>query len=156
VLLSEAYGVVGQPEKGLAVLSEALAFVNANGERAWEAELYRLQGGLTLQKLSGVSSQSSVPNPQPRTPSTQRPTPGAHAEAEQEAEGYFLKAIDIARQQQAKSWELRAAASLTRLWQRQGKQHEARQLLAEIYGWFTEGFDTKDLQEVKSLLEELA
>ena len=76
--------------------------------------------------------------------------------AEQEAEGYFLKAIDIARQQQAKSWELRASTSLARLWQQQDKREDARQLLAEIYGWFTEGFETKDLQEAKALLEELA
>jgi predicted ATPase len=66
-----------------------------------------------------------------------------------------LKAIEIARRQQAKSWELRATMSLARLWQSQGKTAEARQMLAEIYGWFTEGFDTKDLQEAKTLLEEL-
>jgi len=74
---------------------------------------------------------------------------------EQEAEGYFLKAIEIARRQQAKSLELRATMSLSRLWQRQGKQKEAHAMLAEIYGWFTEGFETKDLQEAKALLEEL-
>src|SRR5207245_1120929 len=73
-----------------------------------------------------------------------------------EAEEYFLKAVEIARKQQAKSLELRAVMSLSRLWQRQGKKDEARQLLAEIYGWFTEGFDTKDLQEAKALLDELA
>jgi predicted ATPase len=68
----------------------------------------------------------------------------------------FLKAIDIARQQQAKSLELRAVMSLSRLWQQQGKTEEARQMLAEVYNWFTEGFDTKDLQEAKALLEELS
>jgi predicted ATPase len=73
----------------------------------------------------------------------------------QEAEGYFLKAIDIAQKQQAKSLELRAVMSLARLWQQQGKQTEAHQMLSEIYNWFTEGFDTKDLQEAKDLLEEL-
>jgi predicted ATPase len=73
-----------------------------------------------------------------------------------EAEACFHKAIEIARKQQAKSWELRASTSLARLWQQQGKKEQARQLLAEIYGWFTEGFDTKDLQEAKALLEELA
>jgi predicted ATPase len=67
----------------------------------------------------------------------------------------FLKAIGIAQRQQAKSWELRAVMSLSRLWQQQGKQHEARNMLSEVYGWFTEGFDTKDLQEAKALLEEL-
>ncbi|HKA55226.1 MAG TPA: hypothetical protein VKJ47_16350, partial [Candidatus Binatia bacterium] len=74
---------------------------------------------------------------------------------EDEAEACFLKAIEIARKQQAKSLELRAVTSLARLWQQQGKEAEARQMLAEIYGWFTEGFETKDLQEAKALLEEL-
>ena len=77
-------------------------------------------------------------------------------QAEAEAEACFLKAIEIARKQSAKSLELRAVMSLSRLWQQQGKKTEARQMLAEIYGWFTEGFDTKDLQEAKALLEELA
>ncbi len=74
---------------------------------------------------------------------------------EQEAEECFLKAIEIARRQQAKSLELRAVMSLSRLWQKQGKQKEAHQMLSEIYGWFTEGFETKDLQEAQALLEEL-
>jgi predicted ATPase len=74
---------------------------------------------------------------------------------EQEAEECFLKAIEIAKKQQAKSLELRATTSLARLWQQQGKQKEAHQMLSEIYSWFTEGFDTKDLQEAKALLEEL-
>jgi predicted ATPase len=86
----------------------------------------------------------------------QSPTPDAQAEAEREAEECFLKAIEIARKQQAKSLELRATMSLARLWQQQGKQHAARNTLSEIYSWFTEGFDTKDLQEAKKLLEELA
>jgi predicted ATPase len=73
----------------------------------------------------------------------------------EEAEGYFFKAIDIAQRQQAKSWELRASTSLARLWQQQGKRAEAHTLLSEVYNWFTEGFDTKDLQEAKALLEEL-
>jgi predicted ATPase len=75
---------------------------------------------------------------------------------EEEAEACFLQAIDVARQQQAKSWELRAATSLARLWQQQGKKAEAYKLLAEVYNWFTEGFDTKDLQEAKTLIEELS
>jgi predicted ATPase len=74
---------------------------------------------------------------------------------EQEVEGYFLKAIEIVQKQQAKSLELRATVSLARLWQSQGKRHAARDVLSAIYNWFTEGFDTKDLQETKSLLEEL-
>jgi len=110
------------------------ALVDKTGERYYEAELYRLKGQLTLQ--------SKVPGPK--------------SKVEKEAEECFLKAIEIARQQQAKSLELRAVMSLSRLWQQQGKKKQARQMLAEIYGWFTEGFDTKDLQEAKALLEELA
>jgi predicted ATPase len=140
-LLAEAYGTVEQFEEGLSVLAEALAVVDKTGERSYEAELYRLKGMLTLQKVSEVSSQLSVPSPQ--------------AEAEQEAAADFLKAIEIARHQQAKSLELRAVMSLSRLWQQQGKREEAHALLAEIYGWFTEGFDTTDLQEAKALLAEL-
>jgi predicted ATPase len=75
---------------------------------------------------------------------------------QKEAETWLWRALDVARHQEAKSLELRAAMSLSRLWQQQGKKAEARQLLAEIYNWFTEGFDTKDLQEAKALLEELA
>jgi predicted ATPase len=131
-LLAEAYGKAGQTQEGLTVLSEALNVVDKTLGRNHEAELYRLRGELTLQQEPQVSR-----------------------EVTQEAEGYFLKASDIARKQQAKSLELRAVMSLARLWQRQGKKEEARQLLAEIYGWFTEGFDTKDLQEAKALLEEL-
>ena len=74
----------------------------------------------------------------------------------QKAEAYFERALEVARQQQAKSWELRAATSLARLWRDQGKTVEARELLAPVYGWFTEGFDTRDLKEAKALLEELA
>jgi predicted ATPase len=94
-------------------------------------------------------------NPQSLTPSTQPLTPNTQAVA-REAEGYFHKAIEIARRQQAKSLELRAVMSLARLWQQQGKQHAARNILSELYGWFTEGFDTADLREAKALLEELA
>jgi predicted ATPase len=74
----------------------------------------------------------------------------------QEAEGYFLKAIEVARKQKAKSLELRAATSLARLWQQQGKRAEAHKLLSDVYNWFTEGFDTKDLREAKALIEELS
>ena len=81
---------------------------------------------------------------------------GRESETQKEAEECFHQAIAIARRQSAKSWELRAATSLARLWQQQGKKKEARQMLAEIYGWFTEGFDTKELKEAKALLEELA
>jgi predicted ATPase len=128
-LLAEAYGKVGQPEEGLTVLIEALALVDSTGERYWEAELHRRKGELLLMQQGQKVG---------------------------EAEECFRQALDIARRQQAKSLELRAAMSLSRLWQQQGKQEEAYQLLAEIYGWFTEGFDTADLKEAKILLEELA
>ena len=130
-LLAEGYGKGGQAEEGLRVLAEALAAVDSSGERCWEAELYRLKGELLL----------------------------AHEDTRQtwlEAEACFHQALEVARHQQAKSWELRAAMSLARLWQRQGKRAEARELLAPVYGWFTEGFDTADLQEAKALLDELA
>jgi predicted ATPase len=128
-LLAEVYGKAGQAEAGLHILAEALAVMDAIEERYCEAELYRLKGELLL---------------------------GRAAEHHVEAETCFHQALDVARRQQAKSWELRAAISLSRLWQRQGKRAEARELLAPIYGWFTEGFDTADLQEAKVLLEELS
>src|SRR5262249_61978620 len=132
-LLAATYGKAGQAEEGLNTLAEALAVVDKTGERFYEAEVYRLKGELTLQNKA----------------------PGPQATVE-EAEAGFLKALEIARKQQAKSLELRAAMSLSRLWQQQGRRQEAHELLAEIYGWFTEGFDTKDLQEAKALLDELA
>jgi predicted ATPase len=121
--------------------------LNKTGEQWWAAELYRLKGDLTPKK-SGVRS------PEFEVLDTRRPTPSTHAEAK--AEACFHKALDIARWQSARSLELRAVMSLSRLWQQQGKKAEARQMLAEIYGWFTEGFATKDLQEAKALLAELA
>jgi predicted ATPase len=138
---------VGQVEEGLSVLAETLVRVDKTGARFSEAELYRLKGVLTLQKFQ-------VPGAEGQVPYTQHLTLPDQAEAE--AEACFHKAIEIARKQQAKSLELRAAISLARLWQHQGKKEQARQMLAEIYGWFTEGFDTKDLQEAKALLTELA
>jgi len=135
-LLANAYGRVGQIEDGLSAVTEALAVVDKTGERCDETELYRLKGEL-LQQAEIKQAK------------------GKMSDAHSEAEACFLKAIDIARKQQAKSLELRAAMSLARLWQQQGKRAEARQMLAEIYAWFTEGFDTKDLQEAKALLEEL-
>jgi DNA-binding SARP family transcriptional activator/predicted ATPase len=126
-MLTEAYGKAGQAEDGLKVLSEALDAVEKTNERYYEAELHRLNGELLLMQDDEI-----------------------------EAEVCFHKAIEVARRQQAKLWELRTTRSLSRLWQRQGKREEARQLLAEIYDWFTEGFDTPDLKEAKALLEELS
>ncbi len=155
-LLAEAYGKGGQAEEGLTVLAEALAPVNKNEDRYYEAELYRLKGQLTLQKfqVSGFKFQASsrVGNAHQNV-SEAGTVGGAHPTIE--AEACFHKAIEIARRQQAKSLELRAVMSLSRLWQ-QGKKKEAQDMLAEIYGWFTEGFDTKDLQEAKALLVELS
>ena len=144
-LLATAYGKVGQTEEGLTLLVEALAQVHKTGERFYEAELYRLKGQLTLQSKTSLGQ---VPN--------KSKTSQTKSEVEKEAEACFWQAIEIARRQQAKSLELRVVMSLSRLWQKQGKKDEARQLLAEIYDWFTEGFDTKDLQEAKALLEELS
>jgi predicted ATPase len=127
-LLAEALGKVGHIAEGLRVLAEMLGEVATNGLRFHEAELHRLKGELLLARA-----------------------PDEHAEAE----ACFQRALAIARRQEAKSLELRAAMSLARLWQQQGKQEEARELLAPIYDWFTEGFDTADLQEAKAVLEEL-
>jgi class 3 adenylate cyclase/tetratricopeptide (TPR) repeat protein len=152
--LARGYGYQGRIEEGLHVISEALAGVNQ--VRHYEAEMYRLKGMLTLQSKTSreqVSDKSQASQNKSEDPNTQHPTPSTHAEAE--AEACFLKASEIARRQQAKSLELRAVMSLSRLWQQQGKKAEAQQMLAEIYGWFTEGFDTKDLQEAKVLLKEL-
>ena len=140
------------------MLTEAIATVESTGERWYEAELYRLKGELTLQQLK-------IENVKLKITETPHQAANPHAKAEE----CFLKAIAITQQQQAKSLELRAVMSLVRLRQQQvtqdrsrTTQHEARirldeacRMLAEIYNWFTEGFDTKDLQEAKALIEEL-
>jgi predicted ATPase len=146
-LLAEAYGEGGQAEEGLAVLAEALAAAHKSGERDYEAELCRLKGELLLVQEG---------KRQKRFPRCGVPT-GTKGESEEvsEAEECFRQALDTARRQSAKSLELRAVMSLSRLWQKQGKTAEARQMLTEIYDWFTEGFDTADLQEAKALLNEL-
>jgi predicted ATPase/DNA-binding winged helix-turn-helix (wHTH) protein len=125
-LLAEAYGQAGQPEAGLTVLDEAVTLVATTEARWWEAELYRLKGELLFRL------------PLPTIP---------------QAEACFQQALDVARRQQAKALELRVALSLSRLWQWQGKRDQARQLLTEVYGWFTEGFETPDLQEARAWLE---
>ncbi|MBI3800143.1 MAG: AAA family ATPase, partial [Deltaproteobacteria bacterium] len=145
VLPVATQGQEGQTAAGLSALAEAHAAVRKSGERYYEAELYRLQGTLTLQKSGVRGPKSGVSN-------TQHPTPNPQADAE----ACFHKAIEVARCQSLKSLELRAVMSLSRLWQQQGKKDEARRMLAEIYGWFTEGFDTADLQEARTLLEELS
>jgi predicted ATPase len=125
VLLAEAVGHAGQVAEGLRLLAEALEALEANAQGDMLAEAYRLQGELLLRQ----------------------PAPDAA-----QAEAGFQQALAVACRQQAKSWELRAATSLSRLWQQQGKRDEAHELLAPIYGWFSEGFDTADLEEAKALL----
>ena len=127
-LQAETYAWFERIDDGLASVAEGLAIADKTEERCWQAELIRIKGNLLL----AASSNS----------------PG-------EVESCFLRALDTARREQAKSWELRAATSLSRLWRSQGKKAEARQLLAETYGWFTEGFDTPDLRDAKALLDEL-
>jgi len=119
---------LGAADEGLAAVADALRTADVTGARLWDAEFLRLKGELLFAR---------------------------DAAAGPDAEIAFRQAIDLARQQGAKSWELRAAISLSRLWQRQGKRPEAARLLAEIYGWFTEGFDTTDLRAARVLLDEL-
>jgi predicted ATPase len=128
-LLASVHGRLDRAEEGLVATAEALTEVARTGERFWEAELHRLKGQLLL---------------------------ASDAANEPKAEACFHRAIEIARSQKAKSWELRAATSLARLWRDQGKPEHAHELLALIYGWFTEGFDTADLKDAKELLDELA
>jgi predicted ATPase len=128
-LLAERYGEVGRLKEGLDLLTEALAVIDTTEARYYEAELHRLKGQLLLQQSPDNAT---------------------------EAESCFHQAISIARKQSAKSWELRAATSLARLWQSQGKRDEARELLGGVYEWFTEGFDTADLIDAKTLLDELS
>jgi len=147
--LAWAHAGAGRPGEGVPLLAAAQAMMEKTGERCYAAELYRLKGELTLQQQGKVqSSERQVPSPQPSTPDTQ-------AEVEGEAEECFFKAIAIARKQQAKSLELRAAMSLARLWRQQGKQQEAHKLLSPTYHWFTEGFDTADLTAARALLAAL-
>jgi predicted ATPase len=128
-MLADVCDHLGYTADGLQALAEAHTLVEQHDERWWEAEVCRLRGVLLLR--------------QPGTPQA-------------EAETCFRQALDVARRQEAKSLELRAAMSLSRLWQQQGKRAEGYELLASVYGWFTEGFDSIDLQEAKALLDALA
>ena len=127
--LAKAYADLGQFNDAWRCIGEAMTAVETTKERWWEAEVNRTAGEITL--LS----------PEPDTT---------------KAQDYFERALVVARHQQAKSWELRAAMSLARLWRDQGKTEQAHELLAPVYGWFTEGFDTRDLKEAKALLDELS
>jgi class 3 adenylate cyclase/predicted ATPase len=128
ILLAEALGAAGSPEEGLDALNEAAAQAEKSGERYCEAEIYRLRGELLLAQSRDNQA---------------------------EAEGCFHQALDVAREQEAKSLELRAATSLARLWRDQARTDDARDLLAQVYDWFTEGFDTADPKDAKALLEAL-
>ena len=127
--LTRAYADLGQFDDAWRSIGEAMTMVETTKERWCEAEVNRIAGEIALKS----------------------PEPDAT-----KAEAYFEHALAVARQQQAKSWELRAAMSMARLWRDQGKPQQARELLAPVYGWFTEGFDTLDLKEAKALLDELA
>jgi predicted ATPase len=158
--LAEAYQRLARPDEGLQVIAEALGLMETNWDRHWEAELYRLKGELILQSTvhspqSAVKKgpKSKVQSPKSKGPDTQYPTPNTQVEAA--AEACFLRAIEIARRQEARLLELRTTLSLSRLWRRQGKRDAARRQLTEIYGWFTEGFETPDLQAAQALLAEL-
>jgi tetratricopeptide (TPR) repeat protein len=133
VNLARAYATIGQTEEALSVLSEALAEVEAGEHQTWAAEVYRFKGELLLMHYAGKEH--------------------APIDLLGEVEAYFHQAIQIARQQQAKSFELRATTSLCRLWQAQGKRAEAHALVSSVCGWFTEGFDTPDWIETQTLLE---
>jgi predicted ATPase len=128
-LLAEALAFAGEIEEGLAALDDALARAAVSGAKGWDAEIHRLRGELT----------GRLPYPDPA-----------------KAEESFRTALAITREQGTRGYELRAATSLARLWREQGRQGEARDLLAPVYGWFTEGFDTPDLKEAKALLDALA
>ena len=125
--LARAYAELGQFEEAWRSIGEATAMMENTKETWCEAEVHRTAGEIALK------------SPQPDAA---------------KAEACFRRALAVAREQHAKSWELRAAMSMARLWRDQGKVHQARELLAPIYGWFTEGFDTRDLKEAKALLEE--
>ncbi len=127
-LLAGAYGRNGEPKEGLIAISEAITEVDRTGERFWEAELNRLRGELLLE---------------------------SDAANEGEAKACFRSAIEITRSQKARSWELRAATSLARLWRDLGKSDDARDLLTPVYDWFTEGFETADLKSAEALLNDL-
>jgi len=142
-LLAEVHWKGGWAEEGLTLLAESQATIADTGERYYEAEVYRLKGELTLEKFKA-------------SPELSRRVQGSESNGEEEAEACFHKAIATAQKQQAKSWELRAAMSLARLWQQQGKNAESHELLAPVYNWFTEGFDTADLKDARALLDELS
>jgi predicted ATPase len=126
---AKAHAMLGQFDEAQHHIDQAMVTIEATGERVWTAEVRRLAGEIALLSLRPDVAQ---------------------------AQAHFERALQVSRQQQTKSWELRAAMSMARLWCDQGKPQQARELLAPVYDWFTEGFDTLDLKEAKALLDELA
>ncbi|MBI3249931.1 MAG: zinc ribbon domain-containing protein [Deltaproteobacteria bacterium] len=155
-VLAEGLALSGDSVGGLRLIEDNLNQIARPGweERWYLAEVLRLKGELLLAQ-DGARLQAVGLREKTKEEGV-RPQAEGLREKDKEAEECFLKAIEVAQEQQAKSWELRAATSLARLWQQQDKRAEAHKLLSEIYHWFTEGFDTKDLQEAKTLLEELS
>jgi hypothetical protein len=137
------------------LLAEALALTHQYGGHFYEAEVYRLTGEILLMQDAGGGISEGLP-PDPSMVDEHESEATGQSPRQAEAEAWFRQALDVARRQQTKSLELRAAMSLSRLWQKQDKRTEAYQLLAPVYGWFTEGYDTADLQEAKVLLDALA
>jgi predicted ATPase len=127
-LLADICRWSGRPEAGQSAIAEAFAFAEDSGERWWEAELHRLRGELLLVQSGGSRA---------------------------EAEACFRRALEVAQRQSAKAFELRAATSLARLWAEEGERHKANDLLAPVYGWFTEGFETQDLKDTRALLDQV-
>lgn len=161
--MADACMKAGQLDEGLASIEEAMGFMRQFDERYMEAELYRLKGELVLLRGKGdahVDVHAGVDvhgdaSADAHADFEADAEIGSRAGAEIDAESFFSRALEVSRRQQAKSWELRSAMSLCRLWRRQGKREEARKLLVEIYHWFTEGFETPDLKEAAALLEEM-
>jgi predicted ATPase len=154
-LLAEANAWIGQTAEALCLLDEALALTRHYGGHFYEAEVYRLTGEVLLAQDAGGGISEGPPPDRSMVDQHESEATGP-SPRQTKAEAWFRQALDIARRQQAKSLELRAAMRLSRLWQQQDKRTEAYQLLAPIYGWFTEGFDTADLQDAKTLLAALA
>jgi predicted ATPase len=169
---TDVYRQLGRIEEGLATIAEAMDLTETYADVSWTAEVYRCRGELLLTDI-GRESQRSVAGQSAAAQSAGRRVGRSQARPRRDtstiagpqlsvshieagAEECLQKALDIARQQEAKSLELRAAMSLSRLWHIQGEKEQARQLLAEVYGWFTEGFDTPDLRAAQALLAELA
>jgi len=142
----------GQAERALLATNRALAWIEQTGVRLLEAEVWRTRGELLLRADEGRTTNDDK---EPGAPSIVSHTNVGRPSPSGEAEACFQRALEVAREQEARWFELRAAVSLARLWQAQGRRDEARELLAGVYGWFTEGFDTVDLVEAKALLEEL-